>query len=253
MLALILLVSVAAAPPNLGSFTYDQRIGRAIPLDRQFRDEAGRSVRFGDLLVGRPAILVLGYFHCPNLCGFVRADLYDALTRTGLSAGADYTLIALSIDPSETPADAAQARRGDLARFSVPGDAASLHYLTGDATAIHAVSGAAGFRDRFDPDTKQFLHPAGLVFVTPRGVISGYLLGLGYKPGDVRLGLTRASTGSLAAAASPVLLLCFHFDPTTGRYTLAVLKLLKLGAAITVLVLGGALYLAFRRERRPSP
>jgi protein SCO1 len=115
---------------------------------------------------------------------------------------------------------------------------------------VRAISEAVGFRDRFDMRLKQFLHPAGIVFVTPGGVVSSYLLGVGYAPGDVRLGVTRASTGSIAARALPVLLLCFHFDPTTGRYTLAVLKLLELGAGLTVLVLGGTLLLAFRRERR---
>ena len=102
------------------------------------------------------------------------------------------------------------------------------HYLTGGADAVRAIEQAVGFRARFDPALRQFLHPAGLVILTSRGVVSSYLLGVGYRPGDLRAAVTRAGEGGVAKAALPVLLLCFHFDPTTGRYTLAVTRLLQL-------------------------
>ncbi len=245
----LLLLLVCAAAPVSGDFAYDQRLGAQVPLDAVFRDDAGRPVRMAEVRNGRPMILALGYFHCPNLCGVVRADLYNALDHTGLVAGRDYTLIVLSIDPAETSADAATAKRGDVAQFPLATDA---RFLTGSAADIGEVAKAVGFRNRFDAEQKQFMHPAGIVFLTPAGVVSSYLLGVGYTPVDVRLAVTRADAGSIAAQASPVLLLCFHYDPTTGRYTLAVLKLLELGGALTVLVLGATLWLAFRHERRAS-
>lgn len=248
LLLLCPLVALAAVPPDLRDFAYQQKPGARLPSGEHFRDETGRSVRIAELSDGKPVILALGYFSCPNLCGVVRADLYNALGQSRMIAGQDYTLIALSIDPAETSKDAARAKATDIAQYPLPGAAQDWHFLTGSAAAIGAIADAVGFRDRFDPRIKQFLHPAGIVFVTPRGVVSGYLLGVGYAAGDVRLGVTRASTGSIAARALPVLLLCFHFDPTTGRYTLAILKLLKLGAGLTVLVVGGMLFLAFRRE-----
>jgi len=253
LLLLLLLCPVAAqaaVQPDLRDFAYQQRPGTRLPAGENFRDATGREVRIADLLRGKPAILALGYFSCPNLCGIVRADLYNALAQSGMIAGQDYTLVALSIDPAETSADAARAKATDIAAYPLPGAARNWHFLTGSAADVKAVSDAVGFRDRFDARLKQFLHPAGIMFVTPGGVVSSYLLGVGYAPADVRLGVTRASTGSIAARALPVLLLCFHFDPTTGRYTLAILKLLKLGAGLTVLVIGGTLLLAFRRERR---
>lgn len=242
----------ASPPPVPGDFAYRQNLGATLPRV-VLRDEAGRERGIGDLLHGKPGVVALGYFHCPNLCGLVRADLLHALGQTGMVAGGQYELLALSIDPAETSADAAAAKRTDMAQFPLPGAESGWHYLTGSATAVQAVADAVGFRDRFDAESKQFLHPSGVVFVTPDGIVSSYLLGIGYAPNDVRLGVTRAATGSVASAALPVLLLCFHFDPTTGRYTLAVLKLLKLGAAITVLVVGGVMLLAFRRERRAAP
>jgi protein SCO1/2 len=250
LLALSLPVLTAAAPPpDLGDFAYRQRLGNQLPLDTEFRDETGRGAALRNFLGGKPAVLALVYFHCPNLCGIVRTDLFDALARSGMIAGRDYTLIALSIDPSETVADAQEAKTDDLSRYPLPGGQQASHFLTGSAGSVQAVADAVGFRDRFDPDLKQFLHPAGIVFTTASGVVSSYLLGVGYEPGDVRLGVTRANLGSIAAAALPVLLLCFHYDPQTGRYTLAIMKLLRLAGLITVVTIAGTLFLAFRREK----
>ncbi len=243
-------VAWSAAPP--GDFAYRQNLGAKLP-DVVLHDDAGRERKVLDLLGGKPGIVALGYFHCPNLCGLLRADLMHALGQTSMTAGQQYELLAVSIDPAERSADAAEAKRTDMAQFPVPGAAEGWHYLTGSEAAVQAVADAVGFRDRFDAEQKQFLHPSGVVFVSPDGTVSSYLLGIGYAANDVRLGVTRAATGSIASAALPVLLLCFHFDPTTGRYTLAVLKLLELGAAITVVVVGGGLLLAFRRERRAAP
>ena len=198
---------------------------------------------------GTPLILVLGYFHCPNLCGLAREDLFRALGFTGLQAGRDYALAVLSIDPSETMADARAARIQDLSAYGLPASEGSWHYLTGSATEIQAVADAVGFRDRLDQKTKQFVHPAGLVFVTSAGTISSYLLGVGYTPSDISSAVHVASVGGIAAAVSPVLLLCFHFDPSTGRYTLEIMKLLRLAAAMTTVVIAGTLFLLFRRER----
>ena len=175
------------------------------------------------------------------------ADLSNTLTA--LRAGRDYALVVLSIDPAETSADANAAKMQDVSAYGLSGAEHSLHYLTGSTNQIQAVADAIGFRDRLDQQTKQFVHPAGVVFVTPGGVISSYLLGVGYTPTDIRSEVHRADLGSVAAAGSPVLLLCFHFDPATGRYTLEILKLLRLAAVLTLATVGGTLFLLFRRER----
>ncbi|MGH6838326.1 MAG: SCO family protein [Methylocella sp.] len=220
-----------------------------LPLQDVFREDTGRTVRLADVFEGRPLILALGYFRCPNLCSVVRADLFHALLASGMIAGRDYTLTLLSIDPAETSATAASVKVEELQRYPAPGAARNWHFLTGTADAVQAVADSIGFRDRFDPELKQFMHPVGIVFATPSGIVSSYLLGVGYAPADVRLGVTRAESGTIAAAALPVLLLCYNYDATTGRYTLAIMKLLRLAAAITVLAVGGTLFLAFRREK----
>ena len=250
LLALLFLGGpVRAAPADLTAYAYHQQLGAHVPLDARFQDESGRTRSLREMEGGRPTILALGYFRCPNLCGVVRDDLFSALSHAEITAGRDYSLVVMSIDTQEGPADAAQAKRDDLSRYGMPGSD-NWHFVTGAAPAVDAVTRAVGFRSEFDPQVKQFVHPAGLVFLTPGGVISGYLLGVGYQPADLVNDVTAASRGSIADAVSPVLLLCFHFDPTTGRYTLAVVKLLQLGGALTVLVLGGTIWLALRRERR---
>ena len=253
--ALLLCLTMASMPghasqrPEFGAFAYRQQPGALLPLGTPVRDQAGREARLGDLLQGRPAILALVYHRCPNLCGIVRADLFQALGRTGLIAGRDYTLLAFSIDPAETPSDAAAACARDMAAFPLPGAGQSWHYLTADANGIRAVADAVGFRSRFDPDQKQFLHPAGVVIATRAGVLSTALLGVGYRPAELRSAVLRAGQGAVASAVSLILLLCFHFDPTTGGYDFAVGRALSTLAVLTILTLAG-LFAAL--QRRPG-
>jgi protein SCO1/2 len=246
LLILLLCVPSAWAAPGLSVFAYDQRPGSQVPLSVPLRDQQGQATTLGQVVGGQPTILALGYFHCPNLCGLLRADLLHALSR--LDDAPAYSLVVLSIDPSETAQDAQSAWSADAARFDRPAQSAHWHYLTGTASDIRTVTEAVGFRSRFDAGDRQFLHPAGLVFLTGAGSVSSYLLGLGYKPGDVGLGITRAANG-VTARALPILLLCFHYNPSTGRYSLAIMRVLQLGAALTVLVIAGTVLLALRREQ----
>ena len=244
----LLLPLAAHAASDLSDFAFRQQPGSQVPMDLVLRDAQGRAVQLRDEIAGRPAILVLGYLHCPNLCGLVREDVYHAMSQSGLRA-TQYSLLIVSIDPAETVADAAAASHQDLVRYPMPGADASRHYLTGPADSLRRIAHAVGFPYRYDPQLQQFLHPAGLVFLDATGKVSGYLLGVGYTPGDLSLGVSRASSGVIAQAAAPVLLLCFHFDPTTGRYTLAITKVLQLAGLLTVLTMGALIGFAFRRER----
>jgi protein SCO1 len=233
-------------------FSYEQRPGARLPVQLLFRDSDGRVVRLGDLAQGMPLILVPAYLRCPNLCGVVRASLLGALQRADFHAGRDYVLAVLSIDPTETSSEANAAKDNDLSAFAGGRSQTHWHYLTGTAADIAAVTEAVGFRNRFDSQSQQFIHPAGIVFVSAQGVVSNYLLGVGYTPVDVRSALHSAGMGRIAAAAAPLLLICFHFDPTTGRYSLEVLKVLRLAGVLTVLTIAGVVFLLFRKERLRS-
>lgn len=238
--------SLSAA--QFSALAFKQHPGAVLPYDAPLVDEAGRATSLRAAGAGLPLVIVPGYFKCPNLCGTVRDDILNALSRSGLVAGRDYALAAVTIDPAETAETAAAVRRADLARFPLPGGAVDVHYLTGMARSLDAIAAAEGFPIRYDEKLKQFMHPAGLVFATPGGTVSGYLLGVGYAPDALRTAVGRARQG-VSALAQPILLLCFHFDATTGRYTLAVMKVLRLAAALTILTLLGLFWLLRRKER----
>lgn len=249
LLALSLLLLAAA--PDTGGIGFTQRLGSHLPPDLPLVASTGRPTTLGRVLDNKPAVLILGYFACPMLCGVVRDDALNALAASGLSLPQDYGLLFLSIDPAERPADAAQARAADLARHPLPGAASGWHYATADAATIGRIEAGVGYNSRYDPQLKQFLHPAGLVVLTPTGVVSGYLLGVGYQPGALAQALRQARAGTIGQRAPSILLLCFHYDAGTGRYSLAVLKVLRLMAGLTVVLLA-ALLLALRLRRRPA-
>jgi protein SCO1/2 len=241
----------AASPPDPNLYSFHQQPGAELPMQSVFLDSDGHALRLSELSHGLPLIVVLAYLRCSSLCGLVRSSLFEALRTAQFKAGGDYALAVVSIDPRERSVDANLAKTADRAAFGPWGADGFVHYLTGNANDIQALAQAVGFRDRFEPDSDQFVHPAGVVFVTSSGRVSNYLLGVGYAPSAVRSALERAASGTIAEAGSPLLLICFHFDATTGRYSLEILKVLRLGGIVAVLTVAGMLFLLYRRERRP--
>jgi len=229
---------------------YRQFPGALVPGEAVLADEAGRAARLETLTSGkRPAILALIYFHCPALCGVELSDLFTALDGTGLVAGQDYDLFAVSIDPKEGSRDATEARMAYLKRYPPPGAAEGWHFLTGDSETLQEVERSVGFTARYEPVLEQYIHPAGAVVLTPKLRVSSYLLGAGYDSSALRRRLREAGDGHIAPAGNPILLLCLRFDPGSGRYSLDIFTLLKLTAALTVLGIGGTVVLACRRGR----
>ena len=243
-----LAASALAAAPDPSGLAFQQRQGAQAPLDALFTDQSGAATTVRAALGGRPTVLQLGYFGCPALCGVSRDDTLAALAESGLRAGTDYSFVFVAIDPSETPADAATAAAADQARHPVPGDQSAVHYLIGPATSL---AGAVGFPSRWDTMLKQFLHPSGIIVLTPDGVVASYLLGVGYSGQAMHDALLQARQGLVAPAdPNPILLLCFHYDSTTGRYTFAIMKALRVFAALTVVAAVGTVAWLRRIERR---
>ncbi|MGI4748772.1 MAG: SCO family protein [Janthinobacterium lividum] len=248
--ALLLVVALAlgGAAPDLGGIGYNQRLGEHVPMATRMVDSDGRATDLAGLIDHKPTLLMLGYFACPALCGVVRDDAFQALADSGLHLPRDYSLVFLSIDPAEGPKDAAEAKTRDLARFAVPGAASGWHFVTAPDAEIGRIEQAVGYHSRYDVSLKQFLHPAGIVILTPDGTVSGYLLGVGYQPGAVVAALSQARAGTIGQRAPSILLLCFHYDPSTGRYSLEIIKVLRLMGVLTLLLIL-ALLLLLRRNR----
>lgn len=241
-------IRAQAAAPDPSGLAFQQRQGNRVPLDAVFTDQTGAPTTFGSAMGGHPTVLQLGYFACPALCGLSRDDTLAALAGSGLRLGDDYRFTFVAIDPAETPREAAAALASDLAHHPVPGDPAAFGYLTGPATALAA---SVGFPSRYDTMLKQFLHPSGIIVLTPDGVVSSYLMGIGYTPQDLRAAIVQAGQRVVAPPEpNPILLMCFHYDSTTGRYTLSIMKVLRLFAGLTVVAAVGIVVYLRRSERR---
>ena len=228
----------------------DEHPGAQVPLDARFKDDNGDSVSLGELLDGRPAVLVPVYFNCPNVCGTQLASLFNLLDAVPFELGKDYVLIVYSFDPRETPADA-RAERDKLAkRWPKLAGSDAVHLLTGPEAASRAVSDALGFRYRWDPEIKEYAHASAVAALSPSGKLVQWLYGLGYQPNDLRLALTDAGEGQVGDFSDQLLLLCYHYNPRTGGYDNWIIGALQVGGTGTAVALLGFIGLSLWREKR---
>lgn len=235
----ILLIVMLSLPllAEVPQVEFRQNLGTRVP-DVQLIDETGRASSLLDLAGGRPTLLVLGYYHCPMLCHQVQSGLVDSLRTLDWSAGKEFTVLTVSIDPRERPALALAKQTSYLSRYDRPGAALGWRFLTGSPGQLLALQQAVGFDSVYDRDSDQYAHPAGIVVLTPDGRVSSYLLGIDFPARALKLALQRAAAGNLGSPADRLLLLCYHYDPTTGRYGFAIMRSLQLACLVTLLLVG---------------
>jgi protein SCO1/2 len=241
--------AASARPGLLSKIAIDQRLNHQVPLDLPFTDENGRSVTLGDYFGKRPVILALVYYECPMLCTQVLNGLVTALGVMTFEPGKEFEVVAVSFNPREGPGLASQKKANYVERYGRPHTAAGWHFLTGSEDSIQKLTDAVGFRYAYDERIKQYAHGAAIEVLTPKGVLSRYFYGIEYSPRDIRLGLIEASDERIGTAIDDVLLFCYHYDPATGKYGAAVLRLVRAGAILTVVAFLTFLTVALRRER----
>ena len=227
----------------------EQRLGNQVPLNVTFRQESGAEVRLGSFFGERPVVLVLAYYGCPNLCTLVLNGVVESARNLRLDAGRDFEIVVVSIDPHETPALATAKKQSYTTRYGRPGGAKGWHFLTGDSAAIEQLSKSVGFHYIYDPASKQFAHASGIIVLTPGGVVSRYFLGIEYPPKDLRLALVEASSEKIGSLADRLLLLCFHYDPHTGRYSLLIARVMQFAGTGTVLGIAAMIFGLTRKRR----
>jgi protein SCO1/2 len=236
-------------PPALRDVGFDQRLGEAVPLDLPLRDEAGQAVRLGDYFGKKPVVFSLVYYECPMLCTLTLNGLASALGVLSFDAGKEFEIVTVSFDPRDTPEKAVAKKKAYLQRYKRPGAEAAWHFLTADAAAVERLTRAVGFRYAWDDETRQFAHPSGILVLTPEGRIARYLYGIEYAPKDLRLALIEASAGRIGSAVDQVVLYCYQYDPATGRYGAAIMRLVRAAGVATVLALAAFIATLHRRER----
>jgi len=232
--------------PDVG---IDQHLNAQVPLELNFRDETGRGVRLGDYLGSKPVILVFAYYRCPMLCPLVLDGVVKSLRVLSFDAGEQFAVVVVSFAADEAPTLAAAKKEQIVRQYARPGAAAGWHFLTGEEAAIARLTQTVGFRYAYDGKHRQYAHAAGIVVLTPQGRIARYFYGIEFAPRDLRLGLVEAAVDKIGTVADQLLLLCYHYDPTAGKYTTLTLSALRVGGAMTVVALGTFIVIAGRRDK----
>ena len=241
-------------PAPLKNIGIEQRLGEQLPLDATLRDENGRDVKLGNYFTkGRPVIIAFVYYECPMLCNQVLNGLTGSLKGISLEPGRDYDLVAISFDERENDnADLAKNKKqAYVERLGKAGGDAGLHFLTGTQEALDQVTNAAGFTYKWDEASQQFAHAGGIMIATPEGKMSRYLYGIDYSPKDLKFGLIESADSKVGSVTEKLLLYCYHYDPATGKYGLAVLRVMRAGGILTVGGLGAmVLIFLFRGKKK---
>jgi len=243
----------SSMPQALEGVGIEQRLDQSVPLDLAFRDETGRDVRLGDFLGSKPVILVPAYYECPMLCTLVLNGLVSALRVLSFDVGKEFDVVAFSIDPEDTPEIAAAKKANYLKEYHRDGTEAGWHFLTGPADSIDRLTHAIGYRYRFLAEEKQYAHAAGIVVLTPQGRISRYFYGVEFSPRDLRFGLIESAAERIGTRVDQLLLFCFHYDPSTGKYGAIAMNSIRIGGVLTVLSLVGFIAVMLRRDRKAAP
>lgn len=247
LLALPLLAQNPSAPPQA---SIAQKLDTRVPLELRLRNERGEIVRLGDLFGnGRPVLLNFVYFRCPMLCPMVLEGTTTSLTHLKFDIGKQFDVITVSIDPRDKASTAAELKEKYIRRYGRLDSAKGWHFLTANETTIKRLTDAVGFQFTYDSRTDQFAHGAALLVLTPDGRTSRYFYGFEFKPRDLRMAIVEASEGKIGTAVDQFLLLCFHYDPTTGKYSRKAMMFARAGGVVTLLGLGTFIFVMFRKER----
>jgi protein SCO1 len=240
-------------PPALQKVGIEQKLDSQLPLDAEFKDENGNTVKLGAYFgKGKPVILALVYYECPMLCNEVLNGLTGTLKGISFDAGKDFDVVAISFDARENEkADLAKNKKASyLARYERKGAENGWHFLTGTQAEIDKITEAVGFNYTFDEATNQFAHAGGIMIATPQGRLSRYFYGIDYAPRDVKFGIMESAEGRIGNPAEQLYLYCFHYDPSTGKYGLTILRVMRLAGIATILGIGGMLFIFWRRSRK---
>lgn len=225
--------------------------GAPLPLDAEFTDHTGKHVHLGDFFQkGHPVLLTFAYHSCPMLCSMVLNATTEGLKGVNWTAGKEFDVVTISIDPNESQEKTNAKRTSILNQYGRPEAATGWHFLSGTEKEIARVASAAGFEYQYDPEQKQWGHSSVVMLVKPNGQMARYLYGLEFDPKDLKLGLLEASAGRSISTIEQLILYCYHYDPQGGKYVLLATRVMQVGGGLTALALGAFLSVFWLRERK---
>ena len=239
------------AIPALDKVGVEEHLDARLPLELEFLDEGGRSVRLGDYFDGaRPVILTLNYDRCPMLCGLQLNGVVAGLEEMDWTPGVEFEMVTVSIDPLETPELAQAKKENYLKRYQRPAAARGWHFLTGRQDNIERLAETVGFSYTYDVASGQYAHAAAIFVITPDGRVARYLYGIEYPPKSLKLSLMEASEGKIGSAFDQLIMYCYHYDPASRRYAPVAMNIMRVGGGATALLLGLTLGTWWLRESR---
>lgn len=236
----------------------EQKLDNQVPMNLTFRDESGTERSLAEMADGKPVVLGLVYYECPNVCSVILNAMlvsFDAAAMK-LNLGEDFVALAVSIDPGETHLLAAEKKGNYAKRFHREGWDEGFRFLTGDEENIEALANAVGYRYFYDKETDQYAHASGIMVLTPEGKVSSYYLGTEYLPKKLQFAVMDASKGVIGPLVDQLVLLCFQYDPTVGAYGFYIFNAVRLAGLLVVLsliVFWIVMWLADRKKPLPTP
>ncbi len=261
ILSMVLLVSATSAqmmdPTKAAARAFtevgiDQKLNEQVPLDLKFTDDEGNLVELGKYFHTKPVIISLVYYRCPMLCTQVLNGMVQTFKTLQFTAGTEFEVVTVSIDHNETHEMAAEKKDTYVTEYARAGVADGWHFLVGDSLSVKKLADAVGFKFVYDVPTKQFAHASGIMVATPQGKLARYLYGIEYGAKDLTFSLMEAAQEKIGSPVDKLLLLCYHYDPTTGKYGMVVANLLRVGGVLTLLIVGGYMFYNLRREKRKT-
>ncbi len=244
------------APSVLKGVGIDQHLNQQLPLNLTFTDDAGKQVQLASYFGKKPAILALVYYRCPMLCSEELDGLTSALKMVSFVPGKDFNILVVSIDPSEGTDLAAAKKKYYLKMYGHPQTANGWHFMTGTQANIDALTKAVGFRyvklSVPGSSLTQYAHASAIQIVTPQGKLAQYYMGVEYSPKDMLLGLNEASSNRIGSPVDNILTYCYHYNPQTNTHDLVISRVLQMGGALTILLLGGFMFAMLRRDAQQA-
>ncbi|HMQ53273.1 MAG TPA: SCO family protein [Anaerolineae bacterium] len=231
---------------------FEQKLDAQLPLNLKFTDSHGQAVKLSRYFNDKPVILALGYYECPMLCSMVRSGLVASLKELDFTVGQEFDVVIVSIDPQETTKVAEMKRRASMMDYGRSDTDEGWHFLIGSEESVQTLADRVGFRYAYDKNLDQYVHPSGIMVVTPEGRISHYFFGIDFPERDLRLSLVEASESQIGSPVDLLLLTCYHYDPVSGEYTLAIMNIIRIAGSLTVLVIGVLLYKLLRSDKKQT-
>ena len=238
-------------PARLEGSDVKEHLGDTVPKGASFIDESGKAVKLGDFLDGKhPVILTLNYSSCPMLCSLELNGLVASLKQLDWTAGGEFKIVTVVLDPKETPSQATQSKARYIRQYGREAGASGWHFLTGAESTIKQVASSVGFSYGFNEKRNEYIHPAAIMVLSPQGRIARYLYGIEYHPKTMRLSLVEAAEGKIGSSIDQLVLYCFHYDAKEGSYAPVAMNIMRVSSGVGATLLGGFLTSFFIAESR---